>query len=182
LADLAAPLVLLDRDGVINRDSDEYIKSPAEWQPLPGSLAALARLSAAGFRIGVVTNQSGIGRGLFTEATLAAIHAVMRDTVAAAGGRIDGIFYCPHRPDAGCPCRKPEPGLLLEAATAFGVNPAGVAFIGDKPSDARAAIAAGARPILVGAAAAADSGLTAIERYPDLAAAAAVLIAEHEAR
>jgi len=167
--------VLIDRDGVINRDSDEYIKSVAEWQPLPGSLEAIARLGAAGFRIGVVTNQSGVGRGLLSEATLGAIHAAMQAAAAAAGGEIGAVFYCPHRPDEGCDCRKPAPGLLLQAAAHFGRGPGGVPFIGDKASDVEAARAAGARPILVGPEAPALAG---VERYADLAAAAAALIAE----
>jgi D-glycero-D-manno-heptose 1,7-bisphosphate phosphatase len=175
LIDSAPRLVLVDRDGVINRDSDEYIKSVAEWQPLPGSLEALRDLTAAGFRIVVITNQSGIGRGLFNEATLEAIHAAMRAAVKRAGGRIDEIYYCPHLPAAGCRCRKPEPGLLLDAATDFGISLAGVAFIGDKESDVAAALAVGARPILVGDRVAAGSRPD-IERYADLAAAAGALI------
>ncbi len=181
MGDPAAPLVLLDRDGVINRDSPEYIKSVSEWQPLPGSLKAIARLSAAGFRVAVVTNQSGVGRGLFSEATLAGIHAAMRAAVAAAGGELAGIYYCPHLPDAGCVCRKPRPGLLLEAVAELGGNIAEVPYVGDKLSDVEAARAAGARPILVGSrvGAAAAPG---IERYADLAAAADVLIAERGGR
>lgn len=177
----AGPLVLIDRDGVINRDSAEYIRSVAEWQPLPGSLEAIAALTRAGFTVAVVTNQSGVGRGLFTEATLASIHRAMEDAVASAGGTIAAVFYCPHRPDEGCDCRKPKPGLLLEAARHFRRNIADVAFIGDKVSDAQAALAAGARPILVGAAE--DPALPSdIERYGDLAAAAAALLEEREER
>lgn len=175
----AAPLVLIDRDGVINRDSDQYIKSVAEWQPLPGSLEAIARLTAAGFAVAVVTNQSGVGRGLFSEAALEAIHAAMLEAVAAAGGRIAGIFYCPHRPDAGCDCRKPRPGLLLQAAAVLGCKLAGAPFIGDKWSDVEAARAAGARPILVGAGATAEAAGT-VEHFADLAEAAETLVAEME--
>jgi D-glycero-D-manno-heptose 1,7-bisphosphate phosphatase len=169
---------LLDRDGVINADSDEYIKSVAEWRALPGSLEAIARLSAAGFTIGVITNQSGIGRGLFNEATLAAIHAHMRRAVEAAGGRIDAIHYCPHLPGAGCDCRKPKPGLLHTAAAALGADLRNAPFIGDKLSDVAAARAVGARPILVGE----RVGETpaGVERFADLAAAADALIAERE--
>lgn len=177
MIDSAARLVLIDRDGVINRDSDEYIKSVAEWQPLAGSLEALRDLTAAGFRIVVITNQSGIGRGLFSERTLDEIHAAMRAAVEAAGGRIDGIFYCPHVPEAGCSCRKPAPGLLIDAARKFDISLDGVAFIGDKESDAEAAIAVGARPILVGNRVP-DDRLPQIERYPNLAAAARGLIRE----
>ena len=175
----AEPLVLLDRDGVINRDSAQYIKSVAEWHPLPGSLEAIAQLTAAGFRIAVISNQSGIGRGLFSEATLAAIHGRMLAAVAAAGGSIAGVFFCPHRPDAGCACRKPKPGMLLQAAEAFGCELAGVPFIGDKLSDVQAAQAVGARPILVGSGVALDVD-AAVERFADLRAAAAALIGERE--
>lgn len=168
---------MVDRDGVINRDSDEYIKCVAEWQPLPGSLEALRDLTRAGFQIAVITNQSGIGRGLFSERTLDEIHAAMRAAVETAGGRIDGIFYCPHLPDAGCSCRKPAPGLLLDASRRFSIPLDGVAFIGDKQSDVDAAVAAGARPVLVGARVA-EGELPDIERYPDLAAAARALITE----
>lgn len=173
----APPLVLLDRDGVVNRDSGEYIKSVAEWEPLPGSLEAIAKLTQAGFRVVVVTNQSGVGRGLFDAATLAEIHAAMIAAARAHGGEIAAVFFCPHRPDEGCSCRKPRPGLLLQAAEAFGSHLAGVPFIGDKLSDVEAARAAGARPILVGAGADA-AGVAGVEHFADLAAAAAVLIAE----
>lgn len=174
---MATRLVLVDRDGVINRDSNEYIKSVAEWQPLPGSLEAIAELTLAGFAVVVITNQSGIGRGLFSEKTLASIHAEMQSRVASAGGRIAGIFYCPHRPDDGCDCRKPKPKLLEQAAAEFGVSLDGVAFIGDKTSDVEAARSAGARPIRVGQHSADDVHGT-VERYPDLSAAARVLIDE----
>lgn len=172
-----ARLVLIDRDGVINRDSTEYIKRVEEWQPLPGSLEAIADLTRAGFTVAVVTNQSGIGRGLLTEKTLAAIHAAMRQAVETAGGRIAGIHHCPHLPDDGCDCRKPRPGLLHRAAEALGLPLAGAPFIGDKISDVEAARAAGARPILVGAAVA-DPVPGGVERYVDLAAAARQLIGE----
>lgn len=173
----ATRLVLIDRDGVINRDSDEYIKSPEEWRPLPGSLEAIADLSRAGFTIAVITNQSGIGRGLFTEQTLTEIHAAMRAAIEAAGGSIAGVFHCPHRPDQGCECRKPRPGLLLQAAEALDAALDSATFIGDKASDVEAALAVGARPMLVDS----DRPVSAppeIERYPDLAAAARQLIRE----
>jgi len=181
----ARSLVFVDRDGVINRDSDAYIKSVAEWEPLPGSLEAIAALTAAGFDVVVITNQSGIGRGLFTLATLEAIHMHMLAEVEAAGGRIAGVFYCPHLPDENCDCRKPRPGLLEAAAEAFGTTTAGVPFIGDKVSDIEAARAAGARPILVGDRVAADTAngiVQANDRFPDLAAAASALLAEREGR
>ncbi len=142
-------LIILDRDGVINHDSDAYIKNPGEWQPLPGSLEAIARLSRAGYRIVVATNQSGVARGLFDLAALAAIHTRMQQAVNAAGGRIDAIFFCPHGPDAGCACRKPRPGLFLEILRRFKTAPAEVHAIGDQLRDLEAAHAAGCRPVLV---------------------------------
>ena len=142
-------LVILDRDGVINHDSPAYIKSPEEWKPIPGSLEAIALLSQAGYRVLVATNQSGVGRGLFEMATLNAIHDKMHRALGLAGGRIDGIFYCPHAQDAGCNCRKPKPGLLEEIAHRFGVSLDGVPFIGDSLRDLQAAVAVGAQPILV---------------------------------
>jgi D-glycero-D-manno-heptose 1,7-bisphosphate phosphatase len=142
-------LVILDRDGVINHDSAAYIKSPEEWKPIPGSLEAIALLSQAGYRVLVATNQSGVGRGLFEMATLNAIHDKMHRALGLAGGRIDGIFYCPHAQDAGCNCRKPKPGLLEEIGHRFGVSLEGVPFIGDSLRDLQAAVAVGAQPILV---------------------------------
>ena len=142
-------LVVLDRDGTINHDSDRHIKSPAEWKPLPGSLEAIARLSQAGYRVVVATNQSGIGRGLFDTAALNAIHDAMQRAVHRAGGRIDAIFFCPHAADAGCACRKPKPGLLLEVAARMDVDLAAVPMVGDSQRDLEAAAAAGARPCLV---------------------------------
>ena len=132
-------LVVLDRDGTINHDSDQYIKSPEEWRPIKGSLEAIARLTQADWHVVVATNQSGIARGLFDFATLNAIHDTMHRAVLQAGGRIDAIFFCPHAADAGCECRKPKPGLLLEIARRMNVELA----------DVPAAAAAGARPLLV---------------------------------
>ncbi|MSQ88476.1 MAG: D-glycero-beta-D-manno-heptose 1,7-bisphosphate 7-phosphatase [Betaproteobacteria bacterium] len=142
-------LVVLDRDGTINHDSDQYIKSPAEWKPIPGSLEAIARLTQGGWRIVVATNQSGIARGLFDMSTLNAIHAEMHRAVGQAGGRIDAIFFCPHAADSNCECRKPKPGLLREIATRFGVELEDVPMIGDSLRDLEAAAAAGAKPYLV---------------------------------
>ncbi len=185
------PLIVLDRDGVINRDSPDYIKSVSEWQPLPGSMAAMAALSSAGFRVAVATNQSGLGRGLFTEATLAAIHRRMIDAVREAGGDIAGIYYCPHLPGDGCECRKPKPGLLFAAAKDAGVTPERVIFIGDKPSDVGAARAAGAQPIRimpdrpgsVDSGAVGDRGRDArVPVYPSLRAAVDALLIEWERR
>lgn len=178
----ARSLVLLDRDGVINADSDRYIKSVAEWHPLPGSLEAIVALARAGIDVVVVTNQSGVGRGLLTEATLEAIHAHMRAAVEALGGRLAGVYYCPHRPDEGCSCRKPRTGLLERVAADFEVGLEGVPFVGDKQIDVDTARAVGARPILVRTGleppprAAAD-----VETYSDLAEVAAQLLAEAEA-
>ena len=142
-------LVILDRDGTINQDSDQYIKSPAEWKPVPGSLGAIARLTQNGWRVAVATNQSGIARGLFDMSTLNAIHAEMHRAVGQAGGRIDAIFFCPHAADSNCECRKPKPGLLRDIASRFGVELAGVPMIGDSLRDVAAAAAAGAQPWLV---------------------------------
>jgi len=142
-------LVILDRDGTINQDSDQHIKSPAEWQPIHGSLEAIARLTQGGWRIVVATNQSGIARGLFDMATLNAIHTEMHRAVNQAGGRIDAIFFCPHAADASCECRKPKPGLLREIGARMGVELAGVPMIGDSLRDLEAAVAAGAKPHLV---------------------------------
>ncbi|HUN69595.1 MAG TPA: D-glycero-beta-D-manno-heptose 1,7-bisphosphate 7-phosphatase [Burkholderiales bacterium] len=142
-------LVVLDRDGTINFDSDQYIKSPAEWRPIPGSMQAIARLTQRGWRCVVATNQSGIARGLFDMATLNAIHAEMHRAVAQAGGRIDAIFFCPHAADSNCECRKPKPGLLREIAARFDIDLEGVPMIGDSLRDVEAAAAVGAQPYLV---------------------------------
>ena len=143
------PLVILDRDGVINRESVNFIRSPAEWIPLPGALRAIAALTRAGFAVVVATNQSGVGRGLFSAAMLAEIHRHMIVAVEAEGGRLAGIFACPHAPEANCDCRKPRPGLLRQIEAAFGRSLAGTAVVGDSERDIRAAQAVGARPILV---------------------------------
>ncbi len=142
-------LVILDRDGTINHDSDDYIKSPAEWQPIEGSLEAIARLTQAGYRIVVATNQSGISRGLFDTSTMIAIHDMLQRAASQFGGRIDAFFFCPHAADAGCGCRKPQPGMLLEVARRFNVSIGGVYMVGDAQRDLEAAAAAGARPVLV---------------------------------
>jgi D-glycero-D-manno-heptose 1,7-bisphosphate phosphatase len=179
-----ARLVVLDRDGVINEDSDEFIKSVAEWRPIPGSLEAIAALTRAGFRVAVVTNQSGVGRGLLSEQTLNAIHAHMRAAVSDAGGELAGVYYCPHHPDAGCDCRKPKAALLRRLERDLGVSLDGVPFIGDRMSDVGAADAVGARAILVrtgtGAATARSLGARDIEVFDDLAAAVRSLVAERE--
>ena len=142
-------LVILDRDGVINRDSEQFIKSPDEWRPIPGSLEAIARLNHAGFRIVVATNQSGIGRGLFDMATLNAIHEKMHRALALVGGRIDALFYCPHSGEAQCECRKPKTGMLQEIGIRLGVDLNGVPCVGDSLRDLQSADAVGAQPMLV---------------------------------
>lgn len=142
-------LLILDRDGVINKDSDHYIKSPEEWLPLPGSLEAIARLTQAGYRIVVATNQSGIGRGLFDMATLNAMHDKMHKAVSQAGGRIEAVFFCPDTDASNSPCRKPNPGMFQAIAERFNTSLAGVPAVGDALRDLQAAAAVGAKPLLV---------------------------------
>ena len=143
-------LVILDRDGTINRASDQFVKSPEEWHPLPGSLEAIGRLNHAGYHVVLATNQSGLGRGIFDVAGLNNVHAHMMKALAAHGGRIDAVFYCPHAPDEGCHCRKPEPGLLEQIAQRYGLSSlAGVPYIGDSLRDMQAAATAGCAPHLV---------------------------------
>jgi D-glycero-D-manno-heptose 1,7-bisphosphate phosphatase len=129
------PLIFLDRDGVINHDSDHYIKSPEEWKPIDQSLDAIARLTHAGWSVAVATNQSGVERGLFDINVLHAIHNTMLQAVAASGGQIDAIFFCPHAPDTGCECRKPATGLLRDIAARFDRSLAGVPMVGDSRRD-----------------------------------------------
>ena len=142
-------LIILDRDGVMNYDSDQYIKCPEEWNASPGSLEAIARLNRAGYRVVVATNQSGIGRGLFDIETLHRIHEKLRCELTAVGGSVDAIFFCPHLPEDSCACRKPKPGLLVDIATRLQVLLSGVPFVGDSLTDVEAARAVGAQPILV---------------------------------
>jgi D-glycero-D-manno-heptose 1,7-bisphosphate phosphatase len=143
------PLIILDRDGVINEDSEDYIRSLADWRPIPGSIEAMAALSRAGNMLAIATNQSGLGRGYFGLDELEAIHGELRRQVEALGGQIAGIFYCPHLPDAGCSCRKPGTGLLRAMTAELGVSPRGALFIGDSLKDLQAARAFGCRPVLV---------------------------------
>lgn len=171
-------LIILDRDGVINQDSDAYIKSPDEWVPVPGSLEAIARLTQGGWRVVVATNQSGVARGLFDLATLSAIHDKMHQAVAGFGGRIEAVFFCPHGPEAGCDCRKPKPGLITEILDRFGPSSRDVPVVGDSLRDLQAAVAAGCRPILVrtgkGEKTLAKGDLPAdTDVHPDLASVAA---------
>ncbi|MGI9202596.1 MAG: D-glycero-beta-D-manno-heptose 1,7-bisphosphate 7-phosphatase [Woeseiaceae bacterium] len=177
-------LVILDRDGVINHDSDAFIKSPEEWRPIKGSAEAIGKLTKAGFTVVVASNQSGLGRNLLDRQTLDAIHRKMEKCVRDYGGAIDKIFFCPHRPDDGCVCRKPKPGLLLEAAQHYAMSLDGVPVIGDSLRDLDAALAVRARPMLVltgngkaTAAALADQNRE-MEIFADLADAATSLIAD----
>jgi D-glycero-D-manno-heptose 1,7-bisphosphate phosphatase len=176
-----ARLIVLDRDGVINHDSDQFIKSPEEWRPIPGSLEAIARLHHAGFRIVVATNQSGVGRGLYDMATLNAIHEKMHKAIGQVGGRLDAVFFCPHTADSRCECRKPRTGMLLEIGRRFNVDLSGVPCVGDGLRDLQAADAVGAHPMLVltgkGEKTLRDGGFpknTVI--FPDLAFAASALL------
>jgi D-glycero-D-manno-heptose 1,7-bisphosphate phosphatase len=142
-------LVILDRDGVINEDSDEFIKSVAEWHPIPGSLEAIARLCQAGYRVFIASNQSGIGRGYFDYDALFAMNDRLQKLVSELGGRIDGIEFAPDHPDQASDMRKPGPGMLKDIARRLQVSLDDVAFVGDNAADIEAARAAGARPILV---------------------------------
>jgi len=175
-------LIILDRDGVINRDSRAFVKSAEEWLPLPGSVAAIARLAQAGYTVTVASNQSGLARGLFDRRALSAMHRKLRRLVAAAGGRVDRIVICPHGPDDNCACRKPRPGLLRRLARHYDTALAGVVVIGDSRRDLEAALAAGATPVLVrtGNGARTEKELSGpladVAVYDDLAAAVSALV------
>lgn len=156
--------VILDRDGVINEDSDAYIKSPDEWQPIPDSLEAIALLNRNGFRIAVITNQAGVARGLFDLATLERIHQKMLSAVEAAGGKIDVIYFCPHGPEDGCDCRKPSPGMFQRFAREHQVDLHSVPVVGDSLRDMQAAESVGAEPILVET----GKGQRTLRRHPNL--------------
>ncbi len=147
--DESARIVILDRDGVINQDSPDYIKCPDEWQPIPGSLEAIALLHQNGYSIHVATNQAGIARGFIAESSLTAIHEKMSTMIVAAGGKLSSIHYCPHHPDDRCGCRKPAPGLLHRIATESGIDIAQVPYVGDSLKDVEAAEAAGCKAVLV---------------------------------
>jgi D-glycero-D-manno-heptose 1,7-bisphosphate phosphatase len=142
-------LVILDRDGVINFDSAQFIKKPEEWKPIPGSLEAIARLSQSGYKVVVATNQSGVGRGLFDMEMLNQIHAKMHKAAVAKGGRIDAIFYCPHAADSKCECRKPKAGMFKRISETLNVDLTGVPAIGDSLRDLQSCAAAGCQPMLV---------------------------------
>ncbi len=142
-------LFILDRDGVINVESPDYIKSPDEWIPIPGSIEAIAQLSKAGHTVVIATNQSGLGRGLYDHATLEKIHQKMIDAVEVCGGKISKIYFCPHHPDDHCDCRKPKPGMLLQIMKDFSVTADQMIFIGDSDRDYGAARAVGCRFVLI---------------------------------
>ncbi|MFT6916012.1 MAG: D-glycero-D-manno-heptose 1,7-bisphosphate phosphatase [Motiliproteus sp.] len=172
-------LIILDRDGVINLDSDAYIKSAAEWIPIPGSAEAIARLCKAGYRVVVATNQSGLGRGYFSSVDLDAMHAKMRALIEAAGGTLDGIFFCPHTPEQQCSCRKPLPGLIYQAEQALGISAQGAILVGDSLRDIQAGQVAGCVPFLVRTGKGAKTlnkgdGLEGVAVFTDLTA-----VAEH---
>jgi len=154
-------LIILDRDGVINHDSDHYIKSREEWIPIPGSLEAISLLNKHGYIVAIATNQSGIARGYYSEATLADMHQKMIDLLKPLNGKIDGIFYCPHGPDDNCDCRKPKPGLYLQIARQFNTTLNGVIVVGDSYRDLEAALAVNANPVLVKT----GKGLRTFRRY-----------------
>jgi D-glycero-D-manno-heptose 1,7-bisphosphate phosphatase len=169
-------LIILDRDGVINYDSDAFIKTPDEWKPIPGSLEAIAHLTQAGYRVVIATNQSGISRGLLDMVTLNAINDKMCKAANQAGGRIDAMFFCPHASTDNCACRKPATGMFKEISDRFGLELKGVPAIGDSLRDLQAAAAVGADPILLltgkGKKTAATGGMPeATKIFPNLAAA-----------
>ncbi len=188
------PLIVLDRDGVINEDRDDYVRSLSDWRPIPGSIEAIAALSQAGYTIAVATNQSGLSRGYFGLDELEVIHATLCRQVEELGGLIAGIFYCPHLPDAGCQCRKPATGLLVAMETELGVTPRGAVFIGDSLKDLQAARAYGCRPLLVKTGKGAETlrallsaevplaDAASIPVYDDLAAAARELLRQQPDR
>ena len=177
-------LIILDRDGVINQDSRDFVKSAQEWLPLPGSIDAIGRLSRAGFTVAVASNQSGLARGLFDRRALNAMHRKLRRLVGSAGGRVDRIVVCPHGPDDGCECRKPKAGLLHRLGRFYKSDLVGVPVIGDSLRDLEAAATAGARPILVrtGNGKKTEGALgrefAGTQVFDDLAAAAASLVKE----
>ena len=184
-------LVIIDRDGTINEDRDDYVKSLDEWVPIPGALEAIARLNHAGWQVVVATNQSGLGRGLFDMAALNAMHAHMHQLLSQMGGRIEAVFFCPHTPDDQCGCRKPQPGLFAAIADRFKVDLQGVPMVGDMPRDLLAGVAAGCAPHLVrtgqggrlseGDLAALRRQAPGLQVHDDLAAFANALIAQAQA-
>lgn len=175
-------IIVLDRDGVINCDSDQFIKKPEEWKPIPGSLEAIARLNESGWRVIVASNQSGVGRGLFDMDTLNAINEKMTKALGQVGGRLDAIFFCPHTADSTCDCRKPKPGMFLQIAERFNADMKGVPVVGDSLRDLQAGVAVGCQPYLVltgkGSKTKSDPDLPeGTQIFPDLAAVVAQLTA-----
>ena len=179
-------LIILDRDGVINEDSDDYIKSPDEWIPIPGSLDAISRLNHAGYSVVIASNQSGIARGYFSLETLAAMSVKMNNLLSPLGGRIDAMFFCPHGPKDGCDCRKPKPGLLTEIGNRFQASLGEVMFVGDNMNDVKAALAAGAQPVIVRTGkgeqtvnSLAETGINNIPVYDDLTGVVNSILKDH---
>ena len=156
--------IILDRDGVINYDSIHYIKSPDEWIPIPGSLDAIAHLNRAGYRVLIATNQSGVARGYYDMDMLDLIHEKLMRELAAVGGYVEEIFFCPHHPDENCNCRKPQPGMLEQIAEKYPLDLTQTYFIGDSHVDVMAAKKAGCKPILI----LSDKGILSRDRYPEL--------------
>ena len=142
-------IIVIDRDGVVNEDSEYYIKDPDEWNAIPGSLEAIAKLNRAGYSVVIATNQAGIERKLFNMTTLNEIHTKMYKALREVGGQIKAIFYCPCLEGPACACRKPKPGMLIDIAKRFNADPASIAFIGDSLRDLQAAVSAGYQPVLV---------------------------------
>ncbi len=186
----APKLVIMDRDGTINEDRDDFVKTADEWIALPGALEAIAKLNHAGWHVVVASNQSGLGRGLFDVAALNAMHSKMFKQLAMLGGRIDAVFYCPHTPDENCACRKPQPGLYRQIAERYGLDLANVPVVADSARDLQAAIAVGAQPHLVrtGKSAAFVAGAPLPQAFPpqtqvhaDLGEFAAFLNAQQDA-
>lgn len=176
-------LIVIDRDGVINHDSDAYIKSKEEWLPIDGSLDAIARLNHSGYTVVVASNQSGLARGYFDIEALSSMHRKMDEMLTKVGGQVDAVFYCPHGPDDGCACRKPKPGMLLDIGQRFNVSLKDVIFIGDSISDIKAASNANAKAVLVrtGKGVKAEKilqtdGKSDVPVYDDLAAAVTAIL------
>ncbi len=173
-------LIILGRDGVINHESDDFIKSPAEWEPIEGSLEAIARLNHAGYRVVVITNQSGIAKGLLDAETLNRIHSKMRRMLAQVGGKIEAILFCPHGPDDECDCRKPQDGSYAELSHRLRINLEGVPAVGNSKKDIGAARSVGAKPILVRTGRGAKTEMAGLSDdvavYDDLAAVATALL------
>jgi D-glycero-D-manno-heptose 1,7-bisphosphate phosphatase len=168
--------LLLDRDGVINHDSHDFIRTAADWRAFPGSLEAIVRAQRAGYRIVVVSNQSGLARRLLGIADLNAIHRRLQDELERIGGYIDAFFFCPHGPDEGCQCRKPAAGLLQSVQQRLGIDLQGTPFVGDRLSDVEAARAVGARPILVRSGMHAVPDDSELEIFDDLSCAVTALL------